>query len=63
MRWNFKNRTTWHRWFAWHPVQVERQIAWMCWVERRGVPAYDFWEPFLQWEYRELTRTTEAGNG
>jgi hypothetical protein len=45
----------WHRWFAWRPVRVGEQIAWLETVERRGEwgPMRGFPPsiPWL-WEYR-----------
>lgn len=33
----------WHRWFAWHPVDVGTREApdrrWMEWVERKKIPS------------------------
>ena len=29
--------TTWHRWFAWHPVRVgHKDCRWLEYVERKG---------------------------
>ena len=44
MVWNIKSakhKMEWHRWFAWHPVKVEKnsdgsgKIAWLCHVDRK----------------------------
>ena len=43
----------WHRWFAWHPVQVENFIVWLETIERRRVtkrckitPLYASWHEY-----------------
>lgn len=28
-------RTEWTRWFAWYPVVIDGQWAWLRWIERR----------------------------
>jgi hypothetical protein len=42
----------WHRWFAWHPVEIEtkhlRESVWLETVERRKVDTYGG----SHWEYR-----------
>lgn len=52
MRWNvrLKNTTSWHHWFAWHPVRTSPSVfvtngtmhrwVWWEWVERKIVPGY-----------------------
>ena len=41
MRRRLQDRTAWHRWYAWHPVQVSEGgitfIVWLEAVERIGV--------------------------
>lgn len=49
-----KTRETWHRWFAWHPVQIGDHMVWLEPVERKGVMFVGsscFWE----WDYREVS--------
>jgi hypothetical protein len=64
MRWTSKNWKAkhdrlgqWHRWFAWRPVRVGEQIAWLEAVERRGAwgPMQGF-PPHIpwRWEYRVM---------
>ena len=40
MRRRLQDRSVWHRWYAWHPVQVSERgvefLVWLEWVERRG---------------------------
>ena len=44
----------WHRWFAWHPVQLtDGRWAWLCDLMRRG----QYWhtpEAWWEWEYRPI---------
>ena len=41
MRLNVKYvNQNWHRWFAWHPVQIDHQYVWLEYVYRKGVKAY-----------------------
>jgi hypothetical protein len=55
-----KYSADWHRWFAWHPVTVGNQIAWLEWVERKydqnGGPVDDGGTGYFiaagGWEYR-----------
>lgn len=44
-----KRLSRWHRWFAWHPVEVgPHDCRWLEYVERRErVTMYDVW-----YEYR-----------
>ena len=41
---------TWHRWFAWYPVEVGDSTVWLEFVERKGTWCYDG----LEWAYREI---------
>lgn len=53
----------WVKWFAWRPVDIERGIAWLCYVERRWVKdfelriitPYDPGEYVGGYEYRALS--------
>lgn len=47
-----KNSYEWHRYFAWHPVEIRGKFAWLCWVERCLVD--DFFFPF--WVYRPIIK-------
>lgn len=41
------------RWFAWRPVRLEDgRWAWLCFVERFRVSAYDFRTSFIETTYR-----------
>lgn len=41
MRWN---RKEWHRWWAWHPVQLENgEWVWLEYVERRWEEVHKGW--------------------
>lgn len=45
-RW--KASQEWHRWFAWHPINLYGVgTVWLEWIERRRVIHYD-----VYWEYR-----------
>lgn len=35
-------RKKWHRWFAWHPVRIGRDVVWLEWTLRREY----FWANF-----------------
>jgi hypothetical protein len=40
----------WHRWFAWRPVAIDDEYAWLEWIERkRVVIPWHYW-----WDYRLL---------
>jgi hypothetical protein len=51
----------WHRWFAWHPVKIGHQWAWMETVMRRRVGrfAYDGW--WFEDFYRLMPNTNLSG--
>ena len=56
MRWTTKepkDKSEWHRWFAWHPVQLTgtRTWVWREYVERKQES--DWWETF--WAYQDIT--------
>ena len=60
-------RSSWRRWFAWHPVRLGRshRFAWLRTVERRWVTALeaDFgpcWIRTIRWEYRDAPRKAAA---
>jgi hypothetical protein len=38
MRVRPKDRTSWHRWFAWHPVIIDNVTVWLEVVERKRDP-------------------------
>lgn len=61
MRWAAREeapdpRLEWHRWFAWHPVQIDDRWVWLEHVERKLWFWYD-WDDgcFCVREYRELS--------
>ena len=58
MRWNRRDPDGWHRWFAWHPVEVREkdicdETVWLEVIERRTrrqpMPNED------PYEYRNIT--------
>lgn len=49
MRVNPKDRYSWRRWFAWHPVIVDNVTVWFEMIERRRHP--DIWD----WVYSYRT--------
>lgn len=38
-----KNRTTWKKWFAWHPVIIDNVTVWLEIVERKRDPDIFDW--------------------
>ena len=40
-RW-YNYRRTWHKWFAWHPVKINKTVYWLIWLDRYLRPGY-FW--------------------
>ncbi len=52
MRWliDFGDRP-WHRWFAWYPVRIGEDMAWLEYVERLTLNA----QGYLIHTYRELS--------
>jgi len=66
MRWNTRwlddaasrrdvRRMNWHRWFAWHWVEVSVfEWRWLCFVERKHTPAYASSIRQAYYEYREI---------
>jgi hypothetical protein len=64
MRWPAFDPKEWHRWFAWHPVEVDGMQVWWERIERRwdveaGCSAdfsgYSF--PTGAWIYRQMQGT------
>jgi hypothetical protein len=52
MRIRPKDRTSWRRWFAWHPVIIDNVTVWLELVERRRHPNIFDWV----YSYRTLDR-------
>jgi hypothetical protein len=52
MRIRPKDRTTWRRWFAWHPVIIDNVTVWLEVVERRRHPDIFDWV----YSYRKIDR-------
>jgi hypothetical protein len=56
MRRRLQDMTAWHRWFAWHPVQVSEAgvsfVAWLEWVERKRCWCGGFAALSHVWIYR-----------
>ena len=38
-----KDRASWQRWFAWHPVIIDNVTVWLQFVERRRHPDIFDW--------------------
>lgn len=51
MRWKRNNRdkSRWHKWFAWHPVVIENDCVWLETVERRI--DYGIYDDFPEYRY------------
>jgi hypothetical protein len=47
-----KNRTSWQRWFAWHPVIIDNVTVWLEVVERKRDPDIFDWV----YSYRVIDR-------
>lgn len=43
MRFRIKDKWSWNRWFAWHPVVVNCYLVWLEIVDRRYA-GYGAWE-------------------
>ena len=54
MRVRPKDRATWKRWFAWHPVLIDNVTVWLEIVERKRDP------DIFDWVYSY--RTLDKGN-
>ena len=52
MRISPKDRATWRRWFAWHPVIIDNVTVWLETVERRRHPDIFDWV----YSYRTIDR-------
>jgi hypothetical protein len=52
MRMSPKDRTSWQRWFAWHPVIIDNVTVWLETVERRRNPDIFDWV----YSYRTIDR-------
>ena len=52
MRIRPKDRATWRRWFAWHPVIIDNVTVWLETVERRRHPDIFDWV----YSYRTIDR-------
>jgi len=56
MRRRLQDKTAWHRWYAWHPVQVSEGgvtwVIWFEWVERREIEAEAIYGVVPFWQYR-----------
>lgn len=47
-----EERTAWHRWFAWHQVQMQDcRWVWLQWIRRRRYLPIGFYDT-IPWEYR-----------
>lgn len=60
MRWRAKvevDPKEWHRWFAWKRVEIDGEIVWWEWVERRWIRS-DLYPSHVHevYEYRNLPR-------
>ena len=44
-----KNKTQWHRWFAWYPIRIEGKLIWLRFVERQ-VGYYENWGGGYTWK-------------
>ena len=53
MRVRPKDRTSWRRWFAWHPVIIDNVTVWLEIVERKRDPDIFDWV----YSYRTIERT------
>jgi hypothetical protein len=53
-----KRCAEWHLWFAWHPASGPDFIAWLEWIERRGVVTCP--DGGWDWEYRECGNRRKA---
>jgi hypothetical protein len=52
MRIRPKDRASWKRWFAWHPILIDNVIVWLEIVERKRDPDIFDWV----YSYRTLDR-------
>jgi len=56
MRRRLQDKTAWHRWYAWHPVQVSEGgmafVVWLEWVDRRGDWCGGLRGGHWMWSYR-----------
>jgi hypothetical protein len=52
MRIRPKDRASWRRWFAWHPVLIDNVIVWLEIIERRRDPDIFDWV----YSYRTIDR-------
>lgn len=52
------DKQNWHRWYAWHPVDVHGNTVWMEVVERKGTFHYDSCGGSYSYEYREQPATS-----
>lgn len=63
MRWrvNQDDSGVWHRWFAWHPVNIDGDRVWLETVMRRDtfVPCHPCGE--FAWEYQLVAEPTSSG--
>lgn len=47
-------RETWHRWFAWYPIEIEKgDCRWGEVVERKAKYIHGWFGGIWLWDYRE----------
>jgi hypothetical protein len=48
MKWKYRNKYSWHKWFAWYPVRIGdllkgEDVVWMQTIERKKTQySYDY---------------------
>lgn len=51
----FSLTDVWHRWFAWHPVVLDRKSwVWLEWVDRKSITNSGDGRHCRAWNYRRL---------
>jgi hypothetical protein len=63
MRWKPKDKSAWHRWFAWRPVCISREgglggFVWLETIERALVTKWEWYGAY--WIYRLPGNQTPA---
>jgi hypothetical protein len=57
MRWQVykKDKTVWHKWFAWRPVKVDEVWVWGETIERQEIYDKNFGDYICNYRFPEMT--------
>ena len=54
---HIKRMAQWHKWFAFHPVQVgPHDYRWLEYVQKKGIYTYNYTGEDWKWSYKSLNK-------